>query len=274
MTTTIEMPPGGVLTGLTKRIRTFDAQFAPTSPMSVREMDRVSRHVVVTGASRGIGAAIAECFIAQGDQVVALSRSGEAPAACARSCASTSTNSAEVNAAVKAAIAEFGPVDVAVANAGVTRDGLAMRMCDDQWREVLSTNLDGAFYTARAAMASMVRARAGSIIFIGSISPFVGVPGPGQLRGAKAGLVGLARALAKEVATRGITVNVVAPGLIDTDMTSDLGAAREEMAALIPMGRIGQPSDVAGVVGFLASNDARYITGAVIAVDGGLAMGL
>jgi beta-ketoacyl ACP reductase len=123
-------------------------------------------------------------------------------------------------------------------------------------------------------MASMVRQRAGSIIFIGSISPFVGVPGQANYAAAKAGLVGLARALAKEVASRGITVNVVAPGLIDTDMTSDLGVAKDAMAAMIPMDRIGQPSDIAGVVGFLASNEARYITGAVIAVDGGLAMGL
>jgi NAD(P)-dependent dehydrogenase (short-subunit alcohol dehydrogenase family) len=146
-------------------------------------------------------------------------------------------------------------------------------MSDEQWREVIATDLDGAFYTARAAMASMVRARAGSIIFIGSISPFVGVPGQANYAAAKAGLVGLARALAKEVATRGVTVNVVAPGLIETDMTSDLGAAKDQMAAMIPMGRTGQPSDIAGVVGFLASNQARYITGAILPVDGGLALG-
>jgi NAD(P)-dependent dehydrogenase (short-subunit alcohol dehydrogenase family) len=148
-----------------------------------------------------------------------------------------------------------------------------MRMSDSQWREVLSTNLDGAFFTARATMASMIRARSGSIIFVGSVSPFIGVPGQANYAAAKAGLVGLARSLAKEVATRSVTVNVVAPGLIDTDMTSELGAAKETMAAMIPMGRIGQPSDVAGVVGFLASDQARYVTGAVICVDGGLAMG-
>jgi NAD(P)-dependent dehydrogenase (short-subunit alcohol dehydrogenase family) len=182
-------------------------------------------------------------------------------------------DSTAVNQAVKSAVGELGPVDVAVVNAGVTRDGLALRMSDEQWREVLSTDLDGAFYTARATMASMVRARQGSIIFIGSISPFIGVPGQANYAAAKAGLVGLARALAKEVATRGITVNVVAPGLIETDMTSDLGASKDQMASLIPMGRIGQPSDIAGVVGFLASKHSRYITGAVIAVDGGLALG-
>jgi NAD(P)-dependent dehydrogenase (short-subunit alcohol dehydrogenase family) len=233
----------------------------------------MSRHVIVTGASRGIGAAIAQHFIESGDSVVAFSRSADAPSGCAKSFAVDVTDSASVNQAVKAAVEEFGPVEVAVVNAGVTRDGLAMRMSDEQWREVLSTNLDGAFYTARATMASMVRARRGSIIFIGSISPFLGVPGQANYAAAKAGLVGLARALAKEVASRSVTVNVVAPGLIETDMTTDLGS-RDAMTAMIPLGHIGQPSDIAGVVGFLASNHARYITGAVIAVDGGLALGL
>jgi 3-oxoacyl-[acyl-carrier protein] reductase len=233
----------------------------------------MSRHVIVTGASRGIGAAIAELFVDAGDRVVALSRSGVAPAGCAKSLAVDVTDSKAVNDAVKSAIEEYGPVDVAVVNAGVTRDGLAMRMSDEQWREVLATNLDGAFFTARATLASMVRARSGSIIFISSVSPFMGVPGQANYAAAKAGLVGLARSLAKEVATRGVTVNVVAPGLIDTDMTTALGAAKDTMAAMIPMGRIGQPSDVAGVVGFLAGNQARYITGAVLCVDGGLAMG-
>jgi NAD(P)-dependent dehydrogenase (short-subunit alcohol dehydrogenase family) len=234
----------------------------------------MSRHVIVTGASRGIGAAIAQHFIDDGDHVVAFSRSGDAPKGCAQSRAVNVTDSAAVNEAVKAAIEEFGPVDVAVVNAGVTRDGLAMRMPDEQWREVLATNLDGAFFTARAAMASMVRARRGSIIFIGSVSPFLGVPGQANYAAAKAGLVGLARALAKEVASRSVTVNVVAPGLIDTDMTAELGASREAMLAMIPLGHVGEPSDIAGVVGFLASNHARYITGAVIPVDGGLALGL
>jgi 3-oxoacyl-[acyl-carrier protein] reductase len=234
----------------------------------------MSRHVIVTGASRGIGAAIAQHFLALGDQVVALSRSGAAPAGCVRSLSVDVAQSEQVTAAIKAAITEFGPVDVCVVNAGVTRDGLAMRMSDDQWRDVLATDLDGAFYTARAAMASMVRARQGSIVFISSVSPFIGVPGQANYAAAKAGLVGLARSLAKEVASRGVTVNVVAPGLIDTDMTTELGPTSDQMAAMIPLGRLGQPSDIAGVVGFLASNHARYITGAVVAVDGGLAMGL
>jgi NAD(P)-dependent dehydrogenase (short-subunit alcohol dehydrogenase family) len=233
----------------------------------------MSRHVLVTGASRGIGAAIANYFIEQGDQVVALSRSGDAPEGCALAMAVDVTDSSAVNDAVKKAIEEFGPIEVSIINAGVTRDGLAMRMSDEQWREVLATDLDGAFFSARATMASMVRARKGSIIFIGSVGAFIGVPGQANYAAAKAGLVGLARALAKEVATRGVTVNVVAPGLIETDMTSDLGSAKDQMAAMIPMGRIGQPSDIAGVVGFLASNHARYITGAVLCADGGLSLG-
>jgi 3-oxoacyl-[acyl-carrier protein] reductase len=232
----------------------------------------MSRHVIVTGASRGIGAAIAEHFVAQGDTVVAFSRSGTAPEGCAKSVAVNVADSGEVNAAVKAAVEEFGPVEVIVANAGITRDGIAMRMSDEQWRDVLSTNLDGAFYSARAAMASMVRARKGSIIFIGSISPFMGVPGQANYAAAKAGLVGLARSLSTEVASRSITVNVVAPGLIDTEMTSDL-ASRDAMVAMIPLGHVGEPSDIAAAVGFLASNHARYITGAVIPIDGGLGLG-
>ena len=233
----------------------------------------MSRLVLVTGASRGIGAAIAERFAAAGDTVVALSRSGEAPAGVARALAVDVADSAAVTEAVKSAIADFGPVAVAIANAGITRDGLALRMSDEQWRDVLSVNLDGAFYTARAVLASMVRARGGSIVFIGSISPFYGVPGQANYAAAKAGLVGLARSLAREVASRGVTVNVVAPGFVDTDMTTDL-AGKDEMLALVPAQRIGVPADIAGVVEFLASADARYITGAVLPVDGGLAMGL
>jgi 3-oxoacyl-[acyl-carrier protein] reductase len=218
----------------------------------------MSRHVIVTGASRGIGAAIAEYFIAEGDTVVTFSRSATAPEGCAKSVAVNVADSEEVSAAVKAAVEEFGPI--------------AMRMSDEQWHDVISTNLDGAFYTARAAMASMVRARKGSIIFIGSVSPFMGVPGQANYSAAKAGLVGLARSLATEVASRAITVNVVAPGLIDTDMTSDL-PSRDAMVAMIPLGHVGEPPDIAAAVGFLASNHARYITGAVIPVDGGLGLG-
>ncbi len=234
----------------------------------------MSRHVLVTGSSRGIGAAICEHFLTLGDTVVGLSRSGVSPEGCAMSLEVDVTSSSSVSDAVKTAIAEHGPVDVLVANAGITRDGLAMRMGDEQWRDVLSTNLDGAFYSARAVLSSMIRQRSGSIIFMGSVSPFYGVPGQANYAAAKAGLVGLARSLAREVASRTITVNVVAPGFIMTDMTAELGASSDEMTALIPMGHMGSTADIAGVVGFLASNHARYLTGQVIAVDGGLAMGL
>lgn len=234
----------------------------------------MSRHVIVTGASRGIGAAVAQHFIDLGDSVVAFSRSGDAPAGCVATFALDVSDSAAVTESTKHAIERFGPVAVAVANAGITRDGLALRMTDEQWRDVLATNLDGAFYTARAVLASMVRARAGSIVFMGSVSPFLGVPGQANYAAAKAGLVGLARSLAHEVASRGITVNVVAPGFIDTDMTQALGQSGEELTKLIPMGRVGTPAEIADAVGFLASNRARYITGTVLAVDGGLAMGL
>jgi 3-oxoacyl-[acyl-carrier protein] reductase len=234
----------------------------------------MSRHVIVTGASRGIGNSIAQYFIDQGDRVVGISRSGEAPSGCVKSLAVDVSNSDEVTVAFKTCIDEFGPIDTMVANAGITRDGLAMRMSDEQWRDVLSINLDGSFYSARAALASMIKARSGSIIFISSISPFVGNPGQANYAASKAGLLGLARSLATEVAGRGVTVNVVAPGLIDTDMTSDIGAARDAMLSMIPMGKSGQPEDIAGVVGFLASNSARYVTGQIIAVDGGMSMGL
>ncbi|HQU26708.1 MAG TPA: 3-oxoacyl-ACP reductase FabG [Acidimicrobiales bacterium] len=232
----------------------------------------MSRHVIVTGASRGIGAAIAEHFVDLGDQVVGLSRSGVAPVGCAAAMAVDVADSDAVAAAVKSSVERFGPVEVLVVNAGITRDGLALRMSDEQWREVLATDLDGAFYCARAALSSMVRHRQGSIVFIGSVSPFMGVPGQANYAAAKAGLVGMARSLASEVASRSITVNVVAPGLIDTEMTTDL-ASREAMTSRIPLGHAGAPSDIADVVGFLAGNRARYITGAVIVVDGGLSLG-
>jgi NAD(P)-dependent dehydrogenase (short-subunit alcohol dehydrogenase family) len=175
---------------------------------------------------------------------------------------------------MKSVVEEFGAVEVAVINAGITNDGLAVRMKDEQWRDVLSVNLDGAFYTARSALSSMLRQRRGSLIFIGSISPFLGIPGQANYAAAKAGVAGLARSLAKEVASRHITVNVVTPGFIETDMTADLAQSRDAVEATIPLGRVGSANDVAGLVGFLASDEARYVTGAIIPVDGGLAMGL
>ena len=234
----------------------------------------MNRVVIVTGASRGIGAAIAQWFIANGDHVIGISRSGDAPEGCVKSYAVDVKNSADLDAAMKSVVEEFGAVEVAVINAGITNDGLAVRMKDEQWRDVLSVNLDGAFYTARSALSSMLRQRRGSLIFIGSISPFLGIPGQANYAAAKAGVAGLARSLAKEVARRHITVNVETPGFIETDMTADLAQSRDAVEATIPLGRVGSANDVAGLVGFLASDEARYVTGAIIPVDGGLAMGL
>ena len=234
----------------------------------------MSRVVVITGASRGIGAATAAAFVALGDKVIAISRSGTAPDGVAKSLAVDVADAVALKSACDGVVNEYGPIEVLVANAGITRDGLALRMTTDQWREVLATNLDGSFYSAQAAMSSMIKNRNGSIIFIGSVSPFLGIPGQANYAAAKAGLVGLARSLATELARRNITVNVIAPGFIDTEMTADLGTGLESVLPQIPAGRIGQPEEVAQVVTFLASEQARYITGAVVPVDGGLGMGL
>ena len=234
----------------------------------------MNRTVLVVGASRGIGRAIAQTFLENGDTVVAWSRSGLAPDGVALSQQVDISDSQQVDQAHEKILASCGPLDVVVVNAGITNDGLAMRMKDQQWREVLATNLDGAFYVARRTIGDLVKKRAGSVIFISSVSPFVGVPGQANYAASKAGLVGLARALAGEVARRGVTVNVIAPGLIDTDMTRDLAGAKDVLLDRVPLGRIGESTDIAGVALFLASESSRYITGAVIPVDGGLAMGL
>ena len=234
----------------------------------------MNRTVLVVGASRGIGRAIAQTFLENGDTVVAWSRSGLAPDGVALSQQVDISDPQQVDQAHEKILASCGPLDVVVVNAGITNDGLAMRMKDQQWREVLATNLDGAFYVARRTIGDLVKKRAGSVIFISSVSPFVGVPGQANYAASKAGLVGLARALAGEVARRGVTVNVIAPGLIDTDMTRDLAGAKDVLLDRVPLGRIGESTDIAGVALFLASESSRYITGAVIPVDGGLAMGL
>ena len=234
----------------------------------------MNRTVLVVGASRGIGRAIAQTFLENGDTVVAWSRSGLAPDGVALSQQVDISDPQQVDQAHDKILASCGPLNVVVVNAGITNDGLAMRMKDQQWREVLATNLDGAFYVARRTIGDLVKKRAGSVIFISSVSPFVGVPGQANYAASKAGLVGLARALAGEVARRGVTVNVIAPGLIDTDMTRDLAGAKDVLLDRVPLGRIGESTDIAGVALFLASESSRYITGAVIPVDGGLAMGL
>lgn len=233
------------------------------------------RVVVVTGASRGIGLACAEWFAERGDHVAGLSASG-APVTGARLTAACDVAEAlAVDAAFSAVEAELGDCEVLVCNAGITHDQLALRMGDDAWQRVLDVNLSGAFFCARRALRRMIRAHRGRIILVSSVGAFVGLPGQSNYAASKAGLVGLARALAREVASRGITVNVIAPGLVDTEMTRSMGTERLElMAAQVPLGRIAAPAEVACVVGFLASADAGYVTGAVLPVDGGLAMGL
>jgi len=232
----------------------------------------MGRHVIVTGASKGIGAAIAQAFIDLGDDVVSLSRSDTALDGLAQSYQVDVADATAVNDAIARSITSLGPVSVAVMNAGITHDGLAMRMTDTQWQRVLDVNLNGAFFTSRAVLPSMIRQRNGSLIFVSSVAPFLGLPGQVNYAASKAGMIGLARSLATEVASRSVTVNVVAPGFIDTDMTASLNST--DLIARVPLGRVGMPEEVAATVTFLASDSARYITGATIPVDGGLARGL
>lgn len=233
----------------------------------------MGRSVLVTGGSRGIGRAVAEGFLALGDPVAVASRSGSAPTGALGIVCDTA-DSAAVDAAFDAAEQAHGPVTVAVANAGVTRDTLLLRMSDEDFAAVLDTNLAGAFRVARRATKSMLRAKQGRIIFIGSVVGMMGSPGQVNYAASKAGLVGMARSIAREVGGRGITANVVAPGFVDTEMTAELTAERRtEILAGVPLGRYATPQEVSGVVTWLASEAAAYVTGAVIPVDGGLGMG-
>ena len=233
------------------------------------------RVVVVTGASRGIGLACASWFADHGDRVAGLSSSGAAVAGASLVAPCDVADAGAVDTAFAAVESGLGNCEVLVCNAGIAQDQLALRMSDDNWQRVLDVNLSGAFFCARRALRRMVRAHGGRIVLVSSVGAFVGLPGQANYAASKAGLVGLARALAREVASRGVTVNVVAPGLVDTEMTQAMGAERLGlMAAQVPLGRVADPAEVAGVVGFLASAEAAYMTGAVIPVDGGLAMGL
>ena len=233
----------------------------------------MSRIVLVTGGNRGIGAAIVRAFIANGDTVAVASRSGAAPeGSFGYTC--DVADSASVDACFDAVESAHGPIEVVVANAGITKDGLIMRMSDDDVDAVLNTNLFGALRIARRAAKSMLRQKRGRILFIGSVVGMLGSAGQTNYSASKSGLVGLARSLAREVGSRGITVNVVAPGFVDTDMTADLTEDRKaQIIAGVPLGRYASPEEVADVAVFLASPGAAYITGAVIPVDGGLGMG-
>jgi 3-oxoacyl-[acyl-carrier protein] reductase len=235
----------------------------------------VARSVLVTGGNRGIGLAIARAFSQAADEysVAVTSRSGQAPDGLfAVACDVTDT--ASVDAAFTEVEARQGPVEILVANAGVTHDTLLLRMSDDDWTSVLDTNLTGAFRVAKRASKSMLRARRGRLIFVSSVVGLSGSAGQANYAASKAGLVGLARSLARELGSRSITANVVAPGFVDTDMTAALGDERRaEIVSQVPLGRYASPDEVAGVVRFLASDEAAYVTGAVIPVDGGLGMG-
>jgi 3-oxoacyl-[acyl-carrier protein] reductase len=235
-----------------------------------------SRCVLVTGGSRGIGAACVAWFAANGDKVAYTSRASGAddrPGVLRLVCDVTKPD--EVEGAFAAVEERFGPVEVLVANAGITRDTLIARMGEEAWAEVIDTNLTGAYRVTRRAVAKMLRLHRGRIIFVSSVGAFVGLPGQANYAASKAGLVGMARALAREVASRAITVNVVAPGLVATDMIGALAAERvEQMTSLVPLGRVADAGEIATAVGFLASEGASYITGAVIPVDGGMGMGL
>jgi 3-oxoacyl-[acyl-carrier protein] reductase len=233
----------------------------------------VSRSVLVTGGNRGIGRAIAEAFSSNGDKVAITYRRGEPPQGfLAVRCDVTDPESVE--SAFTEVEAEHSPVEVLVANAGITRDQLMLRMSEEDWSAVLDTNLTGSFRVAKRAAKQMLRMRRGRIVFISSVVGLLGSAGQVNYAASKAGLVGMARPLARELGSRSITANVVAPGFVETEMTAVLPEEKKaEYRAQIPLRRYASVEEVAGVVRWLASADAGYVTGAVIPVDGGLGMG-
>jgi 3-oxoacyl-[acyl-carrier protein] reductase len=243
-------------------------------------IDLSGKVALVTGASRGIGAAIAKTLAAQGAIVVAAARGSHAEASVAEIVAAGGkaeavsldvTDAGTVDSVVTGALAKHGRIDILVNNAGIARDQLLLRMKRDDWDAVIATNLTAAFTCSQSVLRPMIKQRAGRIITISSVVGQMGNAGQVNYAASKAGLIGMAKALAREVASRGITVNVVAPGLIDTEMTRALSAGpSENWSSQIPLGRLGTPQDVAWTVCFLASDEAAYITGQVIAVNGGM----
>lgn len=233
----------------------------------------MTRHVVVTGANRGIGRAIAEAFVANGDTVSTVYRGGDLPDGVTGAIADV-TDTDAVNAAFDELEAAHGRVRVLVANAGITRDGLLMRMSDEDFESVIDVNLTGTFRTVRRAVNSMMREKYGRIVLIGSVVGLMGNPGQVNYSSSKSALVGMARSITREVGSRGITANVIAPGFITTDMTAELGPdVVKQYEASIPAKRFGAASEVAAAAIFLASDAAGYVSGAVLPVDGGLGMG-
>lgn len=232
-----------------------------------------SRTVLVTGGNRGIGFAIAQEFVAQGHRVAVTARSGEGPEGSLTVRADV-TDGAALDAAFAEVEDKLGPIEVLVANAGITRDTLLMRMSDDDFDQVVDTNLGGSFRVVKRATKNMMKARFGRIILVSSVIGLFGGAGQVNYAASKAGLVGIARSITRELGSRGITANVVAPGFIETDMTAELSEAQQaEYKKAIPAGRYASPQEVARVITWIASDDAAYISGAVIPVDGGLGMG-
>jgi 3-oxoacyl-[acyl-carrier protein] reductase len=233
----------------------------------------MGRSVLVTGGNRGIGLAIARRLAADGDSVTVTSRSGD-PVDGLAVVRCDVRDGSSVDAAFAAVEADQGPVEVLIANAGVTRDTLLALMSEDAFAEVLDTNLTGAYRVAKRAVRGMMRMRRGRLIFISSVVGLYGSAGQANYASSKAGLVGLARSLARELGSRGITSNVIAPGFVDSDMTANLSDERKAaILGAVPLGRYAAAPEVAAAVAFLAGPDAGYITGAVIPVDGGLGMG-
>lgn len=233
----------------------------------------MSRVVLVTGGSKGIGLAVARRFAQMGDQVAVTYNSSPPPDGLfGVQCDVTSTES--VDAAFAAVEAQFGPVEILVSNAGITKDGLLLRMSEADFGAVIDANLTAAYRVTKRASQGMLRARKGRIVLVSSVVGLLGSAGQTNYAASKAGLVGFARSVARELGSRGITCNVVAPGPVATDMTASLGEQRlAEITAAVPLQRMATPEEIAGVVAFLASTDAAYITGAVIPVDGGMGMG-
>jgi 3-oxoacyl-[acyl-carrier protein] reductase len=233
----------------------------------------MARHVLITGASRGIGAAVAARFVAAGDTVTSIDRTGKSTDGIDAAVGDMS-DTESINAAFDELEGRHGPVQVLVANAGITRDGLLMRMSDEDFQQVIDVNLTGVFRCVRRSVQSMMRAKYGRIVLMGSVVGLLGNAGQVNYTSAKAGLVGMARSVTREVGSRGITANVIAPGFINTAMTEELPEdLRKQYQGNIPARRFGEADEIAAAAQFLASDDAAYISGAVIPVDGGLGMG-